>query len=72
MQPGGSIPIQRTLAERWSGASWVADPSGNVGTTDNLLFGAAAIPGTGVGLGRRVRPTAANVDQTLIEQESSG
>ena len=52
---GGSIPVDRTLAQRSAGTSWVTDPSANVGTTDNLLTGAAAIPGT-IGLGRRLPP----------------
>jgi hypothetical protein len=71
VQTGGSIPIQRTLAERWNGASWALDPSGNVGTNDNELLGAAAIPGTGAVWAVGFRATAANVVQTLIEQESS-
>jgi hypothetical protein len=42
----GSIPVARTLAETWSGASWSFAATPNVGSTDNLLKGVAAIPGT--------------------------
>jgi hypothetical protein len=71
-QPGGSIPVNRTIAARWNGASWAGDPSGNVGTTDNLLSGAAAIPGTHSAWAVGFRLTAAGPDQTLIEQDTSG
>jgi hypothetical protein len=71
VQFGGPIPIQRTLAERWNGTSWALDPSANVGTNDNELIGAAAIPGTGAAWAVGFRTTAAFVNQTLIEQESS-
>ena len=71
-QRGGSIPIARTLAERWTGSNWVADTSANVGATDNLLTGAAAIPGTNSAWAVGFRLTATNVDQTLIERETSG
>ncbi len=42
----GSIPIAQTLAETWSGTSWSVSPTPNVGTSDNLLQGVTAIPGT--------------------------
>ena len=71
-QPGGSIPVNRTIAARWNGASWVADPSGNVGTTDNLLNGAAAIPGTHSAWAVGFHLTASTAAQTLIEQDTSG
>jgi hypothetical protein len=42
----GSIPIARTLAEAWTGTTWSVAPTPNVGTSDNLLKGVAAIPGS--------------------------
>ena len=71
-QPGASIPVNRTIAARWNGASWLADPSGNVGTSDNLLNGAAAIPGTHSAWAVGFRLTATTAAQTLIEQDTSG
>jgi hypothetical protein len=71
-QTGGPIPIDRTLAARWNGASWSADPSVSVGTTDNLLQGAAAIPGTRSAWAVGFRLTASGPDQTLIERDTSG
>ena len=71
-QPGGSTPIARTLAQRWNGSNWVADASANVGATDNLLTGATAIPGTASAWAVGFRLTASNVDQTLIERETTG
>jgi hypothetical protein len=71
VQTGGAIPVDRTLGERWNGASWALDPSGNVGTTDNLLRGAAAIPGTNSAWAVGFRLTSSTADQTLIEQETS-
>ena len=41
----GSIPIAQTLAETWTGTSWSVAPTPNVGTSDNILNGVAAIPG---------------------------
>jgi hypothetical protein len=36
----------QTLGVHWNGASWATLATGNVGTADNLLKGAAPIPGT--------------------------
>jgi hypothetical protein len=66
----GSIPVDRTLAEQWGGTSWSIVPSGNVGTTDNLLMGAARIPGTTGIWAVGFRLTATGPDQTLIERGS--
>jgi hypothetical protein len=71
VQTGGAIPVDRTLGERWTGASWALDPTVSVGTTDNLLTGAAAIPGTGAAWAVGFRLTASGPDQTLVERESS-
>jgi len=71
-QFGGPIPVDRTLAARWNGTSWAADPSASVGTTDNLLNGAAAIPGTRSAWAVGFRLTTGGGDQTLIERDSSG
>ena len=68
VQTGGSIPIDRTIAERWNGSSWAVQASADVGATDNLLTGAAAIPGTGSVWAVGFRLTSSNVDQTLIER----
>jgi len=70
-QFGGAIPIDRTLAARSNGATWSADPSVSVGTTDNLLQGATAIPGTRSAWAVGFRLTA-GADQTLIERDTSG
>jgi hypothetical protein len=66
----GSIPVDRTLAEQWGGTSWGIVPSGNVGTTDNLLTGAALIPGTTGTWAVGFHLTATGPDQTLIERGS--
>jgi hypothetical protein len=71
-QTGRPIPIDRTLAARWNGATRSADPSVSVGTTDNLLQGAAAIPGTRSAWAVGFRLTASGPDQTLIERDTSG
>ena len=42
-----------------------------MGTTDNLLRGAAAIPGTNSAWAVGFRLTSSTADQTLIEQETS-
>lgn len=42
---GGSKPIQ-TLTEHWDGTAWSVVASPNVGSGDNLLNGASAVPGT--------------------------
>jgi hypothetical protein len=70
VQTGGSIPVDRTLGVRWNGASWALDPTANVGTTDNLLKGAAAIPGTTSAWVVGFNLTSSSGDQTLIERES--
>jgi hypothetical protein len=66
----GTALIGRTLALQWNGTSWVTQPTPNVGTADNMLLGATAIPGTGpvwaVGLRVFVIPSGFRVDQTLI------
>jgi hypothetical protein len=69
VQTGGTIPIDRTLAQRFNGASWAADPSANVGSTDNLLTGASAIPGTASAWAVGFRLTVSGPDQTLIERD---
>jgi hypothetical protein len=71
VQQGGAIPVDRTLAEAWNGSSWATDASANVGSTDNLLLGAAAIRGTGSAWAVGFRLTA-GPDQTLIERETAG
>ena len=42
----GPIPIARTLAETFNGTALRRTPSPNVGTSDNLLRGAATLPGS--------------------------
>jgi hypothetical protein len=70
VQVGATMQFQRALAERWNGASWALDPSANVGTSDNELLGAGAIPGTGAAWAVGFS-TGSNSIQALIEQESS-
>jgi hypothetical protein len=70
-QTAGSGLANRTIAARWNGASWVADPSGNVGS-DSLLNGGATIPGTRSAWAVGFRLTATTAAQTLIEQDTSG
>ena len=64
----GSIPVVRTLAEQFNGTSWSIVPSGNVGTTDNLLSGAARMPGTTGAWAVGFRLTASGLHQTLVER----
>ena len=64
----GAIPVDRTLAEQFNGASWATQPSANVGTTDNLLTGATRIPGSGGVWAVGFHLTATGPDQTLIER----
>lgn len=71
-QTGGSIPIQRTLAQRWNGTSWLPQVSANSGPTDNLLQAASAVPGAGYVWAVGFRLTSSGVDQTLIEQGTNG
>jgi hypothetical protein len=66
----GSIPVDRTLAEQWGGMSWTIVPTVNAGTTDNLLTGAARIPGTTSVWAVGFHLTATGPDQTLIERGS--
>ena len=66
----GSIPVDRTLAEQFNGTSWSIVPSGNTSTTDNLLMGAARIPGTTGTWAVGFHLTSAGPDQTLIERGS--
>ena len=66
----GSIPVSRTLAEQFNGTSWSIVPSVNVGATDNLLMGAARIPGTTSVWAVGFNLTATGPDQTLIERGS--
>ena len=66
----GSIPVDRTLAEQFTGTSWSIVPSVNVGTTDNLLTGAARIPGTTGVWAVGFHLTATGPDQTVIERGS--
>jgi hypothetical protein len=70
-QTAGSGLVNRTIAARWNGASWVSDPSGNVGS-DSLLNGAGTIPGTRSAWAVGFRLTATTADQTLIERDTSG
>jgi hypothetical protein len=42
----GGGAVLRTLGMRWDGSTWAALDTPNVGTADNLLRAAAAIPGT--------------------------
>ncbi len=42
----GSIPVARTLVERWNGSAVTVQSSPNVGGSDNLLQGVGALPGT--------------------------
>jgi hypothetical protein len=66
----GTALTGRTLALQWNGTSWATQPTPNVGTADNMLLGAAAIPGSGtvwaVGLRVFVTLSGFRVDQTLI------
>jgi hypothetical protein len=71
-QTSGSIPIQRTLAERWNGTSWGGQVSANNGTTDNLFQAASAVPGANFVWGVGFRLTSSGVDQTLIERGGVG
>ena len=64
----GSIPVSRTLAEQFNGTSWSILPSANIGATDNLLTGAARIPGTTSVWAVGFHLTAAGPDQTLVER----
>lgn len=66
----GSIPVSRTLAERFNGTSWSIVPSGNTSTTDTLLAGTARIPGTTSVWAVGFRLTATGPDHTLIERGS--
>jgi hypothetical protein len=62
----GSIPVARSLAERWTGTSWVTESTPNVGTTDNLLNGVAALPGTSTLFAVGFHLTVNGPYQTLI------
>jgi hypothetical protein len=42
----GPIPVDRTLAQQWNGTGWATQSTPNVGTSDNLIGGASAVPGT--------------------------
>jgi hypothetical protein len=66
----GAIPVSRTLAEQFTGTSWSIVPSVNIGSTDNLLMGAARIPGTSAVWAVGFHLTAVGPDQTLIERGS--
>jgi hypothetical protein len=68
----GPIPIDRTLAARWNGLSWIPQVAPNVGTTDNLLQAAARIPGATNAWGVGFRLTSGGVDQTLIVRGGGG
>jgi hypothetical protein len=64
------IPVARTFAEQFDGASWSIVPSRDIGTSDNLLTGAARIPGTTRAWAVGFRLTATGPSQTLIERGS--
>jgi hypothetical protein len=64
------FPVDRTLAEQFNDTSWSIVPSVNVGATDNLLMGAARIPGTTSVWAVGFNLTATGPDQTLIERAS--
>ena len=66
--PDTSKHLAQLYRERWNGSSWAVQASADVGATDNLLTGAAAIPGTGSVWAVGFRLTSSNVDQTLIER----
>jgi hypothetical protein len=42
----GSTPIAKTLTLHWTGAAWSTVTSPNGGSSDTILNGAAAVPGT--------------------------
>jgi hypothetical protein len=42
----GSIPVAKTLTLHWSGSAWSTVTSPNGATSDTILTGAAAVPGT--------------------------
>ena len=64
----GPVPVDRTLAQQWNGTGWATQPTPNVGSTDNLLEGAAAVPGTSTvwAVGVRMAATRLPLEQTLI------
>jgi hypothetical protein len=63
----------RTLGERWNGSSWTRPDTPNVGQADNLLRGAAAIPGTSDvwAVGEHLTAGGGPV-QTLVLRDSGG
>jgi hypothetical protein len=61
----GGGGADRTLIERWNGSSWATVAAPNVGTADNLLRGAARVPGTSVVWAVGVHLTAGGPSQTL-------
>ncbi|MDQ6606174.1 MAG: hypothetical protein M3Z06_06450 [Actinomycetota bacterium] len=62
----GSIPIARTLVERWNGAAVAVQSSPNVGASDNLLQGVGALPGTSTVFAVGFHLQATGPYQTLI------
>lgn len=56
----------RTLAERWNGTSWVVRATPNVGAADNMLRGAATIPGSPDVWAVGSHLTAGGPTQTLV------
>jgi hypothetical protein len=47
-----TVPVATQIILRWDGRTWARVESPNVGTTDNLLNGAAAAPGIVWAVGR--------------------
>jgi hypothetical protein len=68
----GQIPVQRSLALRWTGTSWAGQVTPVVGTSDNLLKAASRIPGATTAWAVGFRLTSADVDQTLILRGGGG
>jgi G:T/U-mismatch repair DNA glycosylase len=58
-------PSQQTLTMHWDGTSWTVVSSPNVGTSDNVLFGVAAISASDVWAVGYYSNTITTADQTL-------